>query len=152
AQFDGARACFVPGKSVQAERSAGSCNGSFSLNECLREGIATGAVATQTLGYGNGSMHITPPVVEAEKEQPLQATWLVPSRFPLGRGPKQFVDFQNDTSAADIQMAARENYQSIEHIKRYTLLGFGTDQGKISNVNGIGILAQCVGIDMASVG
>jgi sarcosine oxidase subunit alpha len=152
AQFDAARACFVPGKSVQAERSAGSCNGSFSLNECLREGIAAGAVAAQTLGYGNGSMLITPPVVEAEKEHPLQATWLVPSRFPLGRGPKQFVDFQNDTSAADIQMAARENYQSIEHIKRYTLLGFGTDQGKISNVNGIGILAQCLGIDMASVG
>jgi len=62
------------------------------------------------------------------------------------------VDLQNDTSAADIQMAIRENYCSIEHVKRYTLLGFGTDQGKLGNVNGIGIVAKCLGTDIASVG
>src|SRR5207248_7384961 len=61
-------------------------------------------------------------------------------------------DLQNDTSVSDLLLATRENYQSIEHVKRYTLLGFGNDQGKLSNVNGIGIVAQILGTDMASVG
>ena len=42
---------------------------------------------------------------------------------PLGRGPKQFVDLQNDVTASDIELAAREGYQSIEHVKRYTATG-----------------------------
>jgi sarcosine oxidase, subunit alpha len=152
AQFDEFRACFVPGKSVQAERSAGSCNGSLLLSECLHEGIVAGATAAQTAGYGGSDMLVSVPLVQDTLEHPLRPTWIVPSRFSLGRGPKQFVDLQNDTSAADIRMAVRENYQSVEHVKRYTLLGFGTDQGKLGNVNGIGILAKCLGTDIASVG
>ena len=59
---------------------------------------------------------------------------------------------QNDVTAADILLAAREGYQSIEHVKRYTALGFGTDQGKLGNVNGIAILANALGHDIASTG
>ena len=92
-----------------------------------------------------------PKITEFE-EQNTQPVWVVPSRFPLGKGPKQFVDFQNDTSVSDIVVAAKESFHSIEHIKRYTLLGFGTDQGKLSNVNGIAILAQVLQRDMGSIG
>jgi len=152
ARFDEEKACFVPGQSVQAERSAGACNGTFALRGCLQEGAAAGAAAAQDAGFGEAAL--VAPVAQAEDipEQPIQPMWIVPSRFALGRGPKQFVDFQNDTSASDLQMAVRENYRSIEHVKRYTLLGFGTDQGKISNLNGIGIVAQCSGTDIPSVG
>jgi sarcosine oxidase subunit alpha len=152
AVFDEAKACFVPGRPIQAERSAGSCSGTFDLDGCLREGIAAGAAAAQALGFGNGQPISAPPQAESPIEEPLRPMWVVPSRFPLGRGPKQFVDFQNDTSVGDIVMAARENFQSIEHIKRYTLLGFGTDQGKLGNVNGIGILAKFLGADIGSIG
>jgi sarcosine oxidase subunit alpha len=41
-----------------------------------------------------------------------------------------------------IALAAREGYRSIEHVKRYTAMGFGTDQGKLGNINGMAILAQ----------
>ena len=152
ARYDAANACFVPGESVQAERSAGACKATWGLRDCLAEGIAAGAAAAQAAGFGNGRPLVPAPAASQAEQEPLQAFWVVPSRFPMGRGPKQFVDFQNDTSVSDIVMAVRENYQSIEHVKRYTLLGFGTDQGKISNVNGIGVVAQFLGTDLPSVG
>jgi sarcosine oxidase subunit alpha len=47
---------------------------------------------------------------------------------------------QNDVTASDIEMAAHENYRSVEHLKRYTTTGMGTDQGKTSNVNALALL------------
>jgi len=55
-------------------------------------------------------------------------------------------------TAADIQLAAREGFVSIEHMKRYTTTGMGTDQGKIGNINGLAILAQAVEKEVAEVG
>ena len=56
----------------------------------------------------------------------------------LGRRPgKVFVDLQNDVAESDVALAARENYRSVEHLKRYTTLGMATDQGKTSNVNAL---------------
>jgi len=78
--------------------------------------------------------------------------WRVPARKALSRAPKQFVDIQNDQTSADIYLAVRENYRSIEHIKRYTAMGFGTDQGKLGNINGAGIAAEALGEDIARVG
>lgn len=68
------------------------------------------------------------------------------------RGPKQFVDFQNDVAASDILLAAREGFESVEHVKRYTAMGFGTDQGKLGNINGMAILAQALGKSIPETG
>lgn len=152
ARYDTEMACFVPGSPVQAERSSGACNGSFELGACFREGIAAGASAAHHIGFGEASPISRVPAVIDRKEQPIHPCWLVPSSHTIERGPKRFVDLQNDTTASDIAMAVRENYRSIEHVKRYTLLGFGTDQGKLGNVNGIGLVAQIVGTDIPSVG
>ena len=71
----------------------------------------------------------------------------------LGRSRrKQFIDLQNDVTAGDVELAAREGYRSIEHVKRYTTLGMGTDQGKTSNLNGIAVLADALGKPLAEVG
>ena len=53
-----------------------------------------------------------------------------------------FVDFQNDVTAKDIQLALKEGYKSIEHVKRYTTTGMATDQGKTSNINALGIISE----------
>jgi sarcosine oxidase subunit alpha len=151
ARFDESEACFVPGASVQDERSAGACNGSFALRDCLAEGFAAGAEAARLAGMGDDIAPVTP-AVDDVVEEPLMPVWLVPSAKPIGRGPKQFVDLQNDVASSDIALAAREGYQSIEHVKRYTALGFGTDQGKLGNINGMAILAQALGNDIASTG
>jgi len=92
------------------------------------------------------------PAVEALEEDPIRPMWLVPSGYAPGRGPKQFVDMQNDVAASDIMLAAREGYRSIEHVKRYTALGFGTDQGKTGNINGMAILARSLGIGISDTG
>ncbi|HWT18761.1 MAG TPA: glycine cleavage T C-terminal barrel domain-containing protein, partial [Variovorax sp.] len=82
----------------------------------------------------------------------LRPLWLVPHAKRVSRAPKQFVDLQNDVAASDIHLAVREGFESIEHVKRYTAMGFGTDQGKTGNINGMGIAAQALGKSIPQVG
>ena len=67
--------------------------------------------------------------------------------MPQGAGPAAHEDpgwtYQNDVKVSMCKLAAREGYESVEHTKRYTTLGMATDQGKLSNINGLAILAQC---------
>ncbi len=150
-RFDDAAACFVPGDSVQAECSVGAGNGAMSLRDCFAQGFAGGVAAAQAAGRSS-AVPPNMPAFDEPAESPMQPVWLVPSLTPPGRGPKQFVDYQNDTTAADIQLAAREGYRSIEHVKRYTALGFGTDQGKLGNINGMAILAASLGKSIGATG
>lgn len=64
----------------------------------------------------------------------IQPHWLTPDLAPA----HQWIDLQYDVTASDIQLAARENFVSVEHVKRYTANGMSLDQGKTSNVNGLG--------------
>ena len=136
--YDEAKACFVPGKSVQHERSAGAAAASFALAACLAEGHAAGAAAARVAGFAGAA---TPaPRAAPEAASPIRALWEIPA-LPGARG-KKFVDIANDVTAADIALAAREGYRSVEHAKRYTTAGMGVDQGKTSNVNALAILAR----------
>jgi sarcosine oxidase subunit alpha len=65
---------------------------------------------------------------------------------------KQFVDLQNDVTLSDVGLAAQENYRSVEHLKRYTTTGMGTDQGKTSNVNALVLMGGFTGREPAEVG
>ncbi|MFN3549422.1 MAG: sarcosine oxidase subunit alpha family protein, partial [Mesorhizobium sp.] len=69
-----------------------------------------------------------------------------------GRGSKAFVDFQHDVTAADVRLAHREGFVSVEHLKRYTTLGMATDQGKTSNLPGLAIMADARGMSIDEVG
>jgi len=150
-QYDANKACFVPGTSAQNEHSAGAAKGSFMLGDCLTEGEAAGSAAARRAGFTAAAPSFPPTVVDVV-EEPLVPLWVVPSPKGIARGPKQFVDLQNDVAASDIELAAREGYQSIEHAKRYTAMGFGTEQGKLGNINGMAILAQVLGNDLPATG
>jgi sarcosine oxidase subunit alpha len=65
---------------------------------------------------------------------------------------KHFVDLQNDVALGDIGLAAQENFRSVEHLKRYTTTGMGTDQGKTSNVNALVLMGEFTGKEPAAVG
>ena len=65
---------------------------------------------------------------------------------------KAFVDFQNDVCARDIRLAVREGFRSVEHVKRYTTTGMATDQGKTSNINGMGVAAEVLGRPATALG
>jgi sarcosine oxidase subunit alpha len=144
--------CFVPGGSVQAERSAGACNGAFGLAACLKQGTAAGLAAAAASGIKSEGPKTKAPAASDRGFLPARWLWLVPSDKPVGRGGKHFVDHQNDVTAADLKLALREGYSSIEHVKRYTATGMGTDQGKTGNLNAIGVVAEVLGRPLPEVG
>ncbi|MCX7354173.1 MAG: sarcosine oxidase subunit alpha family protein [Alphaproteobacteria bacterium] len=151
--YDAGRACFVPAKSKQAERSAGACHGTFGVADCLDEGFAAGLAAAGTAGFATAGISLTAPAVEQPGEAGLRALPIVPGKTAVGHGKaKHFVDLANDVTAADVRLAAREGYRSVEHTKRYTTLGMGPDQGKTSNVPGLAILADALGKEIPDVG
>ncbi len=65
---------------------------------------------------------------------------------------RAFVDLQNDVTVKDVKLAHREGYRSIEHLKRYTTLGMGTDQGKTANIAGLSLMAGLTGQSIAATG
>jgi sarcosine oxidase subunit alpha len=72
----------------------------------------------------------------------MEPVWIMPQGAPIKLRMKMWLDYQNDVKVSDVQLAAREGYLSVEHTKRYTTLGMATDQGKLSNINGLAILAD----------
>lgn len=141
---------FVPGEGFQKRHCAGAVNGVFGLGDSLADGFEAGAKAAAEVGFKavTGSL----PKAEKRIEEASVALFQVPHDKGTSRAPKQFVDQQNDVTAAGIELATREGFESVEHVKRYTALGFGTDQGKLGNINGLAIAAKSMGISIAEMG
>lgn len=143
-RFDATLDAFVPGQSVQAERSIGAARGTYDLAECIAEGFAAGDAITASTRQR--------PQIDAT----LTLTGFQPVRvLPTDANAKRvraFVDFQSDVTAKDIHLAVREGFESVEHVKRYTTTGMATDQGKTSNMNAIGLVAGIQGKPIPSVG
>ncbi|MGE8942507.1 sarcosine oxidase subunit alpha family protein [Leptospira interrogans] len=147
---DGSNA-FLPSVSAQHERSAGACRGTFVLGEVLTEGYAAGLEAGRTANESAGRVTAR---TFTTSEKPLDLagiTGVCPGTAPSG-SRKAFVDFQNDVTAKDLASATAEGFRSIEHVKRYTTTGMATDQGKTSNINALGIVADAVGRPLPTVG
>ena len=83
-----------------------------------------------------------------EKTSPISC---VPESADGNLKGKSFVDYQNDVKLTDLRIATQEGYESVEHLKRYTTLGMATDQGKLSNINGIKILSNLVGKEINEI-
>lgn len=138
-RYDAEQALLRPAVSVQRERSVGGAAGTLGLRESLQEAHRAGADVS-------GSESAGAPVAEGDAPS-IEAFWM-----PAEGAQKAFVDFQNDVTAADIALSVRENYRSVEHLKRYTTLGMAPDQGKTSNVNGLAILAAMTGRSIEETG
>ena len=147
-RYDDALATFVPESSPLPITPAGAANGCFDLAQALAEGHAAGVAAAERCRlYRAAALRLRAP--HRPHPSPLLPLWSVPAR---SKSDKCFVDLQNDVTVSDIALAARENYQSIEHLKRYTTLGMGTDQGKTSNVIGLALMAQLLDVPIPKVG
>ena len=129
---------------------AGAANGPVSLGDVLADAQAAGEAAANAAGFTPKAAEA--PKGEAEVELPLEPVWLMPANADTPLRMKAWLDFQNDVKVSDVQLAAREGYESVEHTKRYTTLGMATDQGKLSNINGLATLANALGEDIPQVG
>ena len=133
--WDAGLNAFMPGAAPPGIRSVGAARGVFAFEASVADGAAAGADEPQPEA---------PPRPPAEGPAP----WALPA--PV-KGPR-FVDLQNDVAEKDIHLAAREGYRSIEHVKRYTTLGMGTDQGKAAGPLGLALLAAATGREIAETG
>ncbi len=62
------------------------------------------------------------------------------------------VDLSEDISSKDILAAAREGYDSVELVKRYTTVTMGPAQGKLETVNAVAVLAEATGRSIDETG
>ncbi|MEM7209100.1 MAG: 2Fe-2S iron-sulfur cluster-binding protein [Pseudomonadota bacterium] len=126
------RQTFLPGAPPAQMTAIGAANGTFDLAAALDEARAAGS--GQSASRSDAAVQFTP-------------HWPAPNS--TGR---QWIDFQHDVTLKDIELAARENYVSVEHLKRYTTLGMAADQGKTSNMAGLAAMATIQGVDIPHVG
>lgn len=119
--WDEARQAFLPDGNLITMQAIGAANGTFDIDAALEE--ARAAAAGNRIARGDTRHTVTP-------------LWPTP-----GTRGRQWIDFQHDVTLKDIELAARENYTSVEHLKRYTTLGMASDQGKTSNMAGLAAMA-----------
>jgi sarcosine oxidase subunit alpha len=130
--------------------AAGAAAGHMRLQDVLTSAFDAGQVAAQATGGAAADSNC--PQTEAVDQAPLRPVWLMPEGAPVATRAKAWLDYQNDVKVSDVQLAAQEGFESVEHAKRYTTLGMATDQGKLSNINGLATLAGALGVEIPLVG
>ena len=139
--FDPVANRFVPGGTHDRRVvPVGGIAGDGSLEELLAHGTAVGSrVATGAAGDGRDG-----------RDGPR----LRPAPHPgLFRASTHgMVDFSEDVSSKDLISAAKEGYDSIELVKRYTTVTMGPSQGKLETVNAVAVLAEATGRSIAETG
>ncbi len=153
--WDGALAMFRPDpekaplnqKGEGFVLAAGAANGHFSLGAVMQDALQQGAEAA---GITAASKSL--PEVDQTAEAAMEAVWMMPQGAGVKLRSKAWLDFQNDVKVSDVQLAAQEGFESVEHAKRYTTVGMATDQGKLSNINGLAVLAGALNADIPAVG
>ena len=137
---------FIPNIYNSDQLCIGACNGDFELSDIIKN------IPDQINKFLNVSDESFKNIkISSTKENNYRNIWLLPSDKILGK-TKPFVDYQNDATAKDIKLALREGFRSIEHVKRYTTTGMGTDQGKLGNMHALGIIADTAKVQMGELG
>jgi sarcosine oxidase subunit alpha len=120
--------------------TAGIAHGAMTTCDCLVNGHDAGAAAAKLAGAkGKGGKAAKG---DAPVEAAMMPVWIMPQGAGYKLRSKMWLDYQNDVKVSDVQLAAQEGFESVEHAKRYTTLGMATDQGKLSNINGLAILSD----------
>ncbi len=136
-RWDAELQAFVPGASAERERSAGACRGVDGLEGVLNDGAQAGAAAASDSGRA-GSAPRYRAIAREFSRRGAPGALAQPGIDPPA---KAFVDFQSDVTTRDLVLAAREGFESIEHVKRYTTTGMASDQGKTSGMNALAFVA-----------
>lgn len=138
-------ASFIPGDGLPPGMSvAGAANGALTLAAALNQGHATANAALKQVGLKPGKSR--PPKAEDEVCE-ITAFWHVKQS-----SARAWLDLQNDVTVKDVKLSHQEGFRSVEHLKRYTTLGMATDQGKLSNLGGLAVMAECSGKSIAETG
>ncbi|MEL6522436.1 MAG: glycine cleavage T C-terminal barrel domain-containing protein, partial [Pseudomonadota bacterium] len=132
--------------------AAGSAHGDAGLLTAAVLENATKAAAEVCERLGRKVRATKVPAVEPTETAALEPVWVMPRDSDAKARSKMWLDFQNDVKVSDVQLAAQEGFESVEHTKRYTTLGMATDQGKLSNINGLAVLSKALDAEIPQVG
>lgn len=146
--WDDDQTTFLPNETPEDCVIAGASRGLWGISAALNDGAEKGREVVAALGKASDAKTYK---VEADRT----GTGVTHRELPTDKNPgsaKAFVDYQNDVTAKDLRLAVREGMRSIEHVKRYTTNGMATDQGKMSNINGLNIAADALGKKQPEVG
>lgn len=144
-RWDDALAAFVPDGSVRDQQVVGSAAGVFDLSGCLRRGSGAGATAASRAGFPVQPVPLRGRASTTAYGE-IRQLWLVPGvDGEPGEWTEHFVDLQRDQTVADVWRATGAGMRNVEHVKRYTSIGTGQDQGKTSGVASIGVIAAAIG-------
>ncbi len=130
--------------------TAGIADGAMRSDDVLKNADAAGKEAAKRVGAKPKSTKA--PTASDADEAAMAPVWKMPQGAGYKLRSKMFLDFQNDVKVSDVQLAAQEGFESVEHTKRYTTLGMATDQGKLSNINGLAVLADSLNSEIPQVG
>ncbi len=158
-RWDTAHGCFSPDVDNPPKGAdgmgfvtpAGAASGMFALDDVLHDAhaAAEGVITSLDMKLAAG---VSAPVADRREENPMAPVWMMPHGASAKLREKTFLDYQNDVKVSDVRLAAQEGFVSVEHAKRYTTLGMATDQGKLSNINGLATLAGALDADIPTVG
>lgn len=135
---------FLPAKLPPGVFVTGRANGVFDLEARIDDGYRVGLAAAAHLGRYDGEV---PEAVVHEGAPPSH-----PYPIVVHSKKKNFVDLDEDLHLADFSNAHQEGYDNIELMKRFTTVGMGPSQGKLSNVNAVRILARLNGASIDDTG
>ena len=138
---------FIPGLLAEGQFGAGAMLGNFGILEAVRGGNSAAEQAIAKLGLKPTTRKGEEPSVSEERPYAIEPKWVLNAT-----DKKAFIDFQNDVTLSDVKQAHQEGYLSVEHLKRYTTMGMGTDQGKTSNMNALAIMAGLRGMAIEVTG
>ena len=131
--------------------TAGAASGAVSTADVLNDAARTGAAAAKAAG-ARRMKPVKPVEDDALPEHPMEPIWIMPQGAGPEKRSKMWLDYQNDVKVSDVQLAAQEGFESVEHTKRYTTLGMATDQGKLSNINGLAVISDALNAEIPAVG
>ena len=151
-KFDDSLQSFRPDRHSDAITAVGAANGTFNIADALSEAYDAGAKAAKAALPKSKLAKLSAPKAVQASRNALESMWFAPATGKYNEGNKHFIDYQNDVTVADLELAQREGYESVEHTKRYTTFGMATDQGKTSNLNGLGVLAEATGKTIPEIG
>jgi heterotetrameric sarcosine oxidase alpha subunit len=148
-RFEPSLGAHLPDRRAQAIHIAGAAAGALDLATAVYTGFAAGASAAAAAGHEGPTAQ--PPKIDRSGLAGVIVDGVAPL-VPDAGGSRSFVDFQNDVTVRDLALAVSEGYRSVEHAKRYTTTGMGTDQGKTGNLNAVVLLSRLRGETPSEVG